>query len=273
MARIMAGAPVQRVTHTVVDATPKQLEIPFTKIIEEEAVFKAINELRKMPNYYSAKIKEEGKFRDDNPAVQVTPDGERRWHEGKPAFDDAILYLKCAPAVAELTLSKELSQSAADLVKHIGPKGLNSDVLADGTKPLARFERYGRFSGAITEIIIYASQSARDCVMKCCICDGDDSRSDRSTILDSQYKVCGVAVGPHKVMGNVISIILAGGFTPKTSAAQSVPAAGSAAAAASSNTSSGDIDYNVNKPETRFEETDTGVYQLTIVGLVILLQM
>jgi len=258
MARIMAGMPVQRVTHVEVDATPKQLELPFTKIIEDEDVFKALNELRKMPNYYSAKIKEEGKFRDDNATIQLTPDGERRWHEGKPAFENAIAFLKDAKPVPELTFSHELSHSAEDLVKHIGPKGLNTDMLPDKVDPPTRFSRYGRFNGSIIELLVFASQSARDCIMKCCICDGDASRSDRSVVLDPIYKVCGIAVSPHKAMGNVISIILAEGFTPKTSAAASSSATTSASAEGT--------DFNVNKPETRFEEVEEGVYKLTIVG-------
>ena len=212
-----------------------------------------------MPNYYSAKIKEEGKFRDDNATIQLTPDGERRWHEGKPAFENAIEFLKSAKAVPELTLSRELSHSAEDLVKHIGPKGLNTDMLPDKVDPPTRFGRYGRFTGGIIELLIFASQSARDCIMKCCICDGDSSRGDRSIVLDPNYKVCGIAISPHKVMGNVISIILTEGFTPKTSAASSATSAAAASPDAGT-------DYNVNKPETRFEETETGVYRLTIVG-------
>lgn len=263
MARIMARQPVQRVTHVTVDNTAKQLELPFGKLIEEQDIFKAINELRKMPNYYSAKCKEEGKWKEGDSTIQLTPDGERRWHEGKVAFDEAIDFLAGAKPAPALTLSPELSHSAMDLVKHIGPNGLNTDMLPNHVDPPTRFSRYGQFQGSIIEIIVYAAHTARDCIIKCCVCDGDSSRSDRTTLLDPQYKVCGIAAGPHTKMGTVISIILAGGFVPKTSAATTVnPAAAATAPAGGDDTT----DYNVNKPETKFAEVEPGVFQLTIIG-------
>ena len=265
MARIMARQPVQRVTHVTVDSTAKQLEIPFGKLIEEQDIFNAVNELRKMPNYYSAKCKEEGKWKEGDSTIQLTAGGERRWHEGKAAFDEAIDFLASAKPAPALTLSPELSHSAEDLVKHIGPNGLNTDMLPNHVDPPTRFTRYGQFQGSIIEIIVYAAHTARDCIIKCCVCDGDSSRSDRDTLLDPQYKVCGIASGPHTKMGTVISIILAGGFIPKTSAAKTVDAA---AAAATPAAAGGDdtTDYNVNKPETKFAEVEPGVFQLTIIG-------
>jgi hypothetical protein len=261
MARVMGNQPIEKVTRKVVVAdNTKQVGIPLGVIIEEKDVFNCINELRKMPHNYSAKIKEIGKFIDSDPTIQVTGDGERRWHEGKTAFLEAIDFLSTAKAVSPLTLSPELSKSADDLVRYIGPTGLNTDILADKTDPPTRFSRYGAFNGTIIELLVFAARDAQDCVIKCCVCDGDKSRADRSVLLDSKFKVCGLSSGPHKQMGTLISIILAEEFEAKTSAPKNL-----AQAAASTVDVSG-VDFNANKPEVSFKEVEQNVYTLTIVG-------
>jgi len=261
MARVLARQPVTFVKHTTVDATPAQLKIPFDVKIAVEDILKYINELRTAPQSFIEKIQKQNTFKKGDDTIQVTPGGERRWREGKPAFDDAINALAKQQAVEALKLSPELSKSADDLVKHIGPKGLNTDSV-NGEDPIDRFCKYGNFNGSIMELICFAAQDALDVVIKQFVADGDPERSDRAELLNPYYKFVGIGFANHSKMGTVVSIILTEEFNSKEGEVPaSVAKASPICTEATSNNEGEDLDEV--QPQVSFKQVDGG-YNLII---------
>jgi hypothetical protein len=61
---------------------------------------------------------------------------------------------------------------------------------------------FGTWQGAIGENLTYGNESARERVLTWLIDDGFASRGHRKRLLSSEYKVAGLACGPHPEFGN-----------------------------------------------------------------------
>ena len=53
---------------------------------------------------------------------------------------------------------------------------------------------------------------AQELVLNICIGDGEKTRHDRRAILNSKFKVVGIATGPHPTYSSAVVCTLAGGF-------------------------------------------------------------
>lgn len=77
----------------------------------------------------------------------------------------------------------------------------------------ARIEREGKWRGSIGENIAYGNWSAHDAIMGLMIDDGVPDRGHRKNMLNSSFRVVGVAIAPHpKFDGGVYVINYAVGF-------------------------------------------------------------
>lgn len=132
--------------------------------------------------------------------------------EGWAAVDDAIKFLRAIKPLPPLTASTGLSLSAQIHVKDqsrsgsTGHTGSNSSMIEQRVKP------FGTWQGAIGENLAYGNESARERILTWLIDDGFASRGHRRRLLSTDYKVAGLACGPHPQFGGMCCLTLAGGF-------------------------------------------------------------
>lgn len=132
--------------------------------------------------------------------------------EGVPAVDEAIQFLGSAKPLPPMKRSEGMSRGAGDHVREQGPAGLTGHDSANGEKPWDRVSRYGKWQRTIGENISYGSDDGRMVVMGLIIDDGISDRGHRKNIFNPEFRVAGVACGPHSVYGTMCVIIFAGGY-------------------------------------------------------------
>ena len=171
----------------------------------EAAVLQELNLARTNPAAYAGYVEQHKRdFKNNN---MVLVDG--LWIktvEGIPAVDEAIGYLrKVAPAPA-LSASGLLVLAARDHVNDIGPKGMTGHEGSDGSRPTERIRRHGKPNSATGENIAFRPATARSIVVQLIVDDGIPDRGHRHTIFDPDFRVAGVAIGPHKNYGRMCVI-------------------------------------------------------------------
>eukprot|EP00622_Pseudochattonella_farcimen_P007823 FR743910.1.p1 GENE.FR743910.1~~FR743910.1.p1 ORF type:complete len:220 (-),score=25.34 FR743910.1:8-628(-) len=106
----------------------------------------------------------------------------------------------------------------AAAVDHLGDissgQGKMSHSGSDGSKPAERMGKYGSWQGTAGEVFGYSTlpASAEELVLNICFGDGEKTRHDRRAILNSKFKVVGIATGPHPSYSSAAVCTLAGGF-------------------------------------------------------------
>jgi hypothetical protein len=76
-----------------------------------------------------------------------------------------------------------------------------------------RVKPFGTWQGAIGENLSYGNESARERILTWLIDDGFASRGHRKRLLSTDYRVAGLACGPHPEFGVMCCLTLARGFT------------------------------------------------------------
>ena len=117
--------------------------------------------------------------------------------EGVAAVDEAIAFLERQPAMPVLARSDALDRAARDLAEDQGQTGDVGHLGADGSRPSGRMRRHGRFA-ATAEAIAYGPERAEDMVMQLIIDDGVPDRGHRRILFSPDYRLVGVACGPHR---------------------------------------------------------------------------
>jgi uncharacterized protein YkwD len=171
-----------------------------------------INQARANPGVYASYLENLKPF---FRGKEYQPTGHRplTTQEGWTAVEDAIKFLRATKPLGPLTASNGLSLSAQVHVKDqggagtTGHKGTNNSLIEQRVKP------FGNWQGAIGENLTYGNDSARERVLTWLIDDGFASRGHRKRLLSSDYKVAGLACGPHPEFGTMCCLTLAGGFT------------------------------------------------------------
>ena len=119
--------------------------------------------------------------------------------EGLPALDECIRALQAAKPSPPLSPRKGLTLSARDQAKDQGKTGATGHSGSDQSTMESRLARYGKWGGYAGENIDYGNGDAKRIVASMLIDDGVPSRGHRKNLLDTNFKVVGVAVGPHPV--------------------------------------------------------------------------
>jgi len=120
-----------------------------------------------------------------------------RTNEGRPAVEECIRSLQSSAPGQPLRPTDALSAAARDHVRDTGPRGVVGHTGSDGSSPALRVRRYDASLRYIGENIAYGSAGARGIVLSLLIDDGVPSRGHRTNIMNTDYDLVGVSVGPH----------------------------------------------------------------------------
>jgi len=164
----------------------------------EKAVLEELNLARTKPSEYASYV-EEHKKSFKGPFVVVIDGRKTRTLEGIKAVDQAIAFLKKANPVPALSASRSLTLSARDHVKDLGPRGMTGHAGTDKTQPSDRISRYGAPKTTSGEAIAFGPVSGRSIVIQLIVDDGVAGRDHRKNVFDPDYRVAGIAIGPHTI--------------------------------------------------------------------------
>jgi uncharacterized protein YkwD len=132
--------------------------------------------------------------------------------EGKRAVVEAVEFLEAQKPLPPLRPEKGLSRAARDHVADTGPKGWTGHVGSDDSEPGDRVSRYGRWYTRVGENIAYGGSDARELVIRLIIDDGIPDRGHRRNIFNPEFRLAGVAFGPHADYGTMCVVTYAADF-------------------------------------------------------------
>ncbi|MFN8674005.1 MAG: CAP domain-containing protein [Candidatus Sericytochromatia bacterium] len=121
--------------------------------------------------------------------------------EGKSSYLEAIEFLKKQVPVNILEFSNGIRKASLDHVNDTGPKGLTQHEGSNKSTPWERLEKYGEWSGEISENISFGTDDGIRVVIDLVTDDGVSDRGHRINILDPKVKYVGIACGPHSSYG------------------------------------------------------------------------
>jgi len=183
---------VMSLAHAAPDATTT---VHISEI--QKAVLNELNVARTTPMKYVEYLKDrrrgfKGKIFSAPGGIRVTT------REGVAAVDEAIEALSKQAPLAALQFSEGLALAALDHVLDTGPKGLVSHDGSDDSNPVTRVSRYGELEQVSGECISFGHSEARQIVLTLIIDDGVPSRGHRLSIYKQEFRLAGIARGPHK---------------------------------------------------------------------------
>ena len=149
--------------------------------------------------------------------AQIVAQSARRGREGDRAVKEAVRFLQKAKPLPPLADSGGLRASALAHVLDSGSRGTRGHKGSDGSHTWDRVERYGRWSGIVGENILYGVASAREAVVALIVDDGVRGRMHRENIFRKNFRLVGIASGPHATAGTVLVTDFAQEFTPAES--------------------------------------------------------
>lgn len=163
----------------------------------EQEVWRELNAVRHDPAAYARRylVPRRGLYHDrllrQPGKIDVLTD------EGVRALEECIDVLTAASAAPPLTYSAGLARAAQDHVRDQSASGETGHEGSDGSAPVNRIERYGRWHTVVGENIAYGYGQARDIVIQLLVDDGVPDRGHRAAILNPSFRMVGVAIGPH----------------------------------------------------------------------------
>lgn len=180
----------------------------------ETAMLKEMNLARTTPQSYASHLKEMRKYFHGK---EWRRPGELPilTNEGVSALTEAIRFMEKATPVPKLRLSVGMSRGARDQVEVQGSTGSVGHGSAEGNRPHERIGLYGSWEKTVGENIAYGYAHARDAILSFIIDDGVPNRGHRRNILNPNFRVVGIACGPHPAYHTMCVIIFAGGYREK----------------------------------------------------------
>jgi uncharacterized protein YkwD len=156
-----------------------------------------MNKARKNPQAYAQTLTDWRKrFRGRR--ARIAPHIFLETKEGTGAVDEAIDFLKKTKPVPHLKSSSGLAAAARDQVAYQGRLGLIGHSGKNRSTPFERMNRHGRWLQAAGENISYGASSPAAVVRDLIVDDGVPDRSHRINMFRQDYRIAGVACGPHK---------------------------------------------------------------------------
>lgn len=178
------------------------------------AVLTELNAARANPRAYAGHLRV---YRSQFSGKYHIPPGTRIRYvtkEGPKAVDEAVRFLERQRPLPIMAWSEGLARVAAELVRDQAKTG----ALGHGSGRMAmraRAERVGRWQSTIGENISYGPDDARRVAMQLIVDDGVPDRRHRTNIFTPDFRVAGIACGPHPVYETSCVIDFAGWFTER----------------------------------------------------------
>lgn len=180
-----------------------------------ERIFNEINLARTDPTAFAAKLEA---LKDAYDADNVFSDPEAgtaaATHEGWAAVSACVDDLKARQPVDALQWRGGIavaSQEHADFLSSSDSTGHTGD---SGSRAADRMRKYGTWWELAGEVMAYRESSAFANVRQMLVCDGEQSRIDRQTLLNPAMAVCGVGHAEHPTLRSVVVVNLSCGFSP-----------------------------------------------------------
>ena len=175
-----------------------------------------LNNFRKNPKELASKLELISSYLDQDTNILSEPGKIKlQMKEGITVFKEAIQFLKNLNPLQSLEWDNKLYQSAKAHVEDIGPKGLLSYQSSDGTDPEDRISKYGNFLYPIGESIDFGPNDAIGVIISLTLDDGDENRTQRLKLFNSEYHKVGIACGIHLTEYKMCVIDFAKGFDLK----------------------------------------------------------
>jgi len=165
--------------------------------LNEIGVLDEVNLARTKPAEYANYVEEHRKNFKGFFVVVIDGRKSTRTVEGIKAVDEAIAFLRTAEPVAALSPSRALTLAARDHVKDLGPRGTTGHIGTDNSQPTDRIRRYGTPKSVSGEDITFGTVSARSIVVQLIVDDGVAGRDHRKSLFEPDYRLAGIAIGPH----------------------------------------------------------------------------
>jgi len=93
-----------------------------------------------------------------------------------------------------------------------GPRGLTGHNGSDKSTPSLRMNFYGEWEVTVGENVAYSNHMGIHAIAQLIVDDGVPSRGHRANVYGDEYKVVGVAVGPHADFEKMCVMDFAGAF-------------------------------------------------------------
>jgi len=170
---------------------------PRYKSIKAKDILAELNLAREHPRRYAEILENEKKYFRGN-MLKRPGRIALRTAEGVKAFDEAIRYLRKIKPCPPLRASKGMSRAARDHISDQNRTGQFGHKGQDGSWPADRISRYGTWERTMAENISYGSNTARDIIISLIVDDNVPDRGHRKNIFNSEFKVVGIGIGPHR---------------------------------------------------------------------------
>ncbi len=183
--------------------------------LEKEVIYE-INLFRSNPAQYAEKYIAPLANNYDKKILRYPGDKPIQTIEGIKALNECVRVLKnTSTAITVLNPDPKLSKAARDHQRDQQKSGRTGHTGSDQSNLKQRIERYGKWQFTIGENIAYGNTSARQVVVFLLIDDGVKNRGHRTTLLNPNYKLVGVACGKHPVYNTMCVLDFAGGMAEK----------------------------------------------------------
>lgn len=180
----------------------KDVILELNKVRYNPAMYAKLN-MQWMEVFYSGKL------------LQIPGKITYETEEGREAFLDCMKALENAEPVSILKPSRGMTKACELLVYDQSSTGRTGHKGSGNSSPTDRAGRFGQFTGHYAENIHYGDCEPAFVVISLLIDDGVHSRGHRKNILSNDYNYVGVAIGDHKVYGNMCVNTYATNFTDK----------------------------------------------------------
>jgi len=167
---------------------------------DDGAVLDELNLARTHPQEYAAIV---------DASMRALPGADDR------CLAEAEAFLRRQRPLDPLQSTPGLMMSARAHVADQGATGAIGHRGSDGRSPWSRMAKQGQWTGPAGENISYGFSDARAIVVTLIVDQGVPDRAHRRNIFREDFKVAGVACGPHPRYGAMCVIDFAGGFVAK----------------------------------------------------------
>lgn len=161
----------------------------------EEQLVSKINELRTNPASYAPKLKEYVQyFKGRTLRIPGTNAGIST-QEGPQAYIEAADFLSKQRSVEPLVPSKGLARICQDFMVKAEKLSEPDDLGEIDLEEI--IAKYGEFEGSLNRAMDFGGEDPEQVLINLIVCDGDDQRGNRESLLSTDLKKVGVATGTH----------------------------------------------------------------------------